>query len=121
MCSTQCQVRYCVCVQNIVCVPHCYLRKRPGSNPRFSLLSFLQYSAALAVLVLCAYCTSVSVQTASQAGVCSVGLPLAVRSGVWSSLLAPLTTFAARLLPDAAAATAATEVALPPPDDPDKL
>ena len=37
VCSTQCQVRYCVCVQNIVCVPHCYLRKRPGLSPRFSL------------------------------------------------------------------------------------
>ena len=37
VCSTQCQVRYCVCVQNIVCVPHCYLRKRPGPSPRFSL------------------------------------------------------------------------------------
>ena len=78
------------CVYRIV--TYQLVRKRPGSNPRLSLSSFLQYSAALAVLVLCAYCTSVSVQTASQAGVCSVGLPLAVRSGVWSSLLAPLTS-----------------------------
>ena len=43
------------------------------------------------MLVLCAYYTSVSVQTANQIGVCSVGLSLVDRSGVWCSLLAPLT------------------------------
>ena len=43
------------------------------------------------MLVLCAYCTSVSVRTAGQVGVWSVGPSLVARSGVWSSLGAPLT------------------------------
>ena len=48
-------VRYRVCVRNVVCVPHCYLRKRPGPNPRFSLsklstLLLLHLRAARGVL-----------------------------------------------------------------------
>ena len=55
MCSAQYKVRYCVYVQNIVCVLHGYLRKRPGSNPRFSLsklstLLLLHLRAARGVL-----------------------------------------------------------------------
>ena len=90
--STQCKVRYRACVHDIVCVLHCYLRKRPGPYrcSHFSKLS--RYCAALACCVLCAYCTSVSVQTANRIGVCSVGLLPVVRSGVWSSLWAPLTS-----------------------------
>ena len=84
--STQCKVRYRVYVHDIVCVLHCYLRKRPGPVPRFSLTKLSRYCAAARVLVLCAYCTSVSVQTAGQVGVWSVGPSLVVRSGVWSGL-----------------------------------
>ena len=93
MCAVR-SVKYdIVCVYRISCVYRIVTYVRDPDQLRGShFLSFLQYSVALAVLVLCAYCTSVSVQTASQAGVCSVGLSLIVRSGVWSSLLAPLTS-----------------------------
>ena len=87
MCAVH-SVKYdIVCTCRISCVYRIVTYVRDPDQLRGShFLSFLQYCAALAVLVLCAYYTSVSVQTASQAGVCSVGLPLAVRSGVWSSL-----------------------------------
>ena len=88
--STQCKVRYRACVHDIVCVLHCYLRKRPGPYRCSHFSKLPRYCAALACCVLCAYCTSVSVQTANRIGVCSVGLLLVARSGVWSSLIAPL-------------------------------
>ena len=85
-------VRYRVCIHNVVCVPHCYLRKRPGPKPRFSLSKLSTLACCTCGAALCAYYTTVSVQTANQIGVCSVGLSLVDRSGVWSSLLAPLTS-----------------------------
>ena len=78
--SIQCKVRYRVYVHDIVCVLHCYLRKRPGPVPRFSLSKLSRYCAALACCVLCAYCTSVSAQAAGQAGALPVGPPLVARS-----------------------------------------
>ena len=76
-----------VCVYRISCAYYIVTYVRDPDQIRGShSLSFLPYSAALAVLVLCAYCTSVSVQTANRIGVSSVGLSLVVRSGVWSSL-----------------------------------
>ena len=52
--STQCKVRYRACVHDIVCVLHCYLRKRPGPVPRFSLSKLS--TIACCTCVLCLVC-----------------------------------------------------------------
>ena len=82
-----------VCTYVISCVYRIVTYVRDPDQIRGShFLSFLQYSAALACCLLCAYYTALSVQTANQVGVCSVGPSSIARSGVWSGLLAPLTT-----------------------------
>ena len=87
MCAVRSTKYDIVCLCRISCVYRIVTYVRDPDQLRGShFLSFLQYCAALAVLVLCAYCTSVSVQTAGQVGVWSVGPSLVVRSGVWSDL-----------------------------------